>query len=79
MKKKYKNISLLLGKCTKMFVPKFPEIPQMLYFPTPLADENKTSQGFPGTEGHMFWYISLKAMKYLLCYIFLVNTLEQSF
>ena len=35
----------------------------MLYFHLPSG--NITSQGFPGTSGQPFWYISLKAMKYL--------------
>ena len=34
-----------------MFVPRFPGIPEMLYFPTPKAEGNITSRGFPGTEG----------------------------
>ena len=40
---------------------------------------NITSQGFPGTMGQTFWYISLKAMKYLLCYVYilLVKTLQK--
>ena len=58
-------ISLLLGKYTRMFVPRFPGIPEMLYFPPPSASGNITSRGFPGTSGQTFWYISLKAMKYL--------------
>ena len=37
----------------------------MLYFPPPSASGNITSRGFPGTSGQTFWYISLKAMKYL--------------
>ena len=39
-----------------MFVPRFPGIPEMLYFPTPKAEGNITSRGFPGTEGQTFWY-----------------------
>ena len=58
-------ISLLLGKYTRTFVPRFPGIPEMLYFPTPKASGNITSRGFPGTSRQTFWYISLKAMKYL--------------
>ena len=58
-------ISLLLGKYTRTFVPQFPGIPEMLYFPPPSASGNITSRGFPGTSGQTFWYISLKAMKYL--------------
>ena len=46
-----------------MFVPRFPGIPDMLYFPTPKAEGNITSRGFPGTEGQTFWYISPEAMK----------------
>ena len=33
--------------------------------PGNLASGNITSRGFPGTSGQTFWYISLKAMKYL--------------
>ena len=33
----YTDISLLWGKYTRMFVPRFPGIPEMLYFPTPQA------------------------------------------
>ena len=51
------------GKYTRMFVPRFPGIPEMLYFPTPKAEGNITSRGFPGTEGQTFWYISREAMK----------------
>ena len=58
-------ISLLLVKYTRTFVPRFPGIPEMLYFPPPAASGNITSRGFPGTSGQTFWYISLKAMKYL--------------
>ena len=58
-------ISLLLGKYTRTFVPRFPGIPEMLYFPPPSASGNITSRGFPGTSGQTFWYISLKSMKYL--------------
>ena len=58
-------ISLLFGKYTRTFVPRFPGIPEMLYFPPPSASGNITSRGFPGTSGQTFWYISLKAMKYL--------------
>ena len=29
-----------------MFVPRFPGIPETLYFPTPKAEENITSRGF---------------------------------
>ena len=59
------DISLLLGKYTKTFVPRFPGIPEMFYFLPPAESGNITSQGFPGTSGQTFWYISLKAMKYL--------------
>ena len=59
------DISLLFGKYTRTFVPRFPGIPEMLYFPPPSASGNITSRGFPGTSGQTFWYISLKAMKYL--------------
>ena len=58
-------ISLLFGKYTRTFVPRLPGIPEMLYFPPPSASGNITSRGFPGTSGQTFWYISLKAMKYL--------------
>ena len=59
-----------------MFVPRFPGIPEMLYFPTPQVEGNITSRGFPGTEGQPFWYISRETMKYLLCYILLMKTLS---
>ena len=39
----YTDISLLLGKYTRTFVPRFPEITEMLYFPTPSA--------LPGNRG----------------------------
>ena len=39
-----------------MFIPRFPGIPEMLYFPTPKAEGNITSRGFPGTEGQTFGY-----------------------
>ena len=46
-----------------------PEVPRnpwdVIQFPTPKASGNITSQGFLGTSGQTFWYISLKAMKYL--------------
>ena len=58
-------ISLLFGKYIGTFVPRFPGIPLMLYFPPPSASGNITSRGFPGTSGQTFWYISLKVMKYL--------------
>ena len=44
-----------------MFVPRFPGIPEMIYFPTPKAEGNITSQGFMGTEVQMFWYVSREA------------------
>ena len=44
-------ISLLLGKYTRTFVPQFPGIPEMLYFPPPLVSGNITSRGFLGTSG----------------------------
>ena len=47
-------ISLLLGKYTRMFVPRFPT-----------ALRNITFRGFPGTSGKTFWYISQEAMNYL--------------
>ena len=50
----YTDISLLWGKYTRMFVQRFPGIPEMLYFPTPKAEGNITSRGFPGTEGQTF-------------------------
>ena len=50
-------ISLLLGKYTRTFAPRFPEIPEMLYFSPPSASGNITSQGFQGTEGQMFWHM----------------------
>ena len=62
---------MLLGKYTRTFVPRFPGIPEMLYFPPPSASGNITSRGFPGTSGQTFWYISLKAMKYLYNVTFL--------
>ena len=58
-------ISLLLEKYTRTFVPRFPGIPEILYFCPPSASGNITSRGFPGTSGQTFWYISLKAMTYL--------------
>ena len=62
-KEHYTDISLLWGKYTRMFVPRFPGIPEMLYFLTPKAEGNITSRGFPGIEGQTFWYISREAMK----------------
>ena len=63
-------ISLLLGKYTRTFVPRLPGIPDRLYFPPPSASGNITSRGFPGTSGQTFWYISLKAIKYLYNILF---------
>ena len=70
-------ISLLLGKYTRTFVPRFPGIPEMLYFPMPEAEGNITFRGFPGTWGQTFWYISLNAMKYLynILFYFLIKVL----
>ena len=64
-------------KSLRCFIPRFPGISEMLYFPTPQAEGNITSQGFLGTEGQTLWYISREAMKYLLFYILLVKTLEE--
>ena len=58
-------ISLLLVKYTRTFAPRFPGIPEMLYFPPASASGNITCQGFPGTSGQTFWNISREAMKYL--------------
>ena len=65
---------MLFGKYTRTFVPRFPGIPEMLYFPPPSASGNITSRGFPGTSGQTFWYISLKAMKYLYNISFVLPT-----
>ena len=65
--KYYTDNSLLWGKYTRMFVPRFPGIPEMLYFPTPSASGNITSRGFPGTSGQTFWYISKK--QWNNCYV----------
>ena len=39
----YTDISLLWGNYTRMFIPRFPGMPEMLYFPTP--------KGIPGNRG----------------------------
>ena len=67
------DISLLLGKYTRTFVPRFPGIPEILYCPPPAASKNITSKGFPETSGETFWYISLKAMKYLYNITFVID------
>ena len=44
-------ISLLWGKYTRTFVPRFPGIPEMLYFPPPSASGNINISEIPGNLG----------------------------
>ena len=88
----YTDISLFWGKNTRMFVPRFPGIPEMLYFLMPLASGNITSRGFPGLRRRDILHLRdsqelrdkcsgvfpQEAMKWLLCYILLVKMLEKS-
>ena len=59
------DISLLLVKYTKKFVPQFLGMHDVKYFPLPLMSRNMTSREFPGFAGQIFWHIGLKTMFYL--------------
>lgn len=64
-----------LGRHLQKMCPLATEMPGVLFHPLPSASGHITFQGFPVTPWQTFWYVALKAMKY----IYYVTTIHEYF